>query len=302
MIAAGVQVHDFHSPWQSARGLSFLQMMNQRNHRKLVVIDDEIAYFGGMNVVDLRGIDSTEDAAARDLPKSAGWRDLHVRLAGPQQAEIALIMDRLWRRLHHQSNRGRKRPWPVKQMLAANDDAIFFFDSRPQFKYRRPQRIFVPLINRARHDITLSMAYFIPVGGVRRALVRARKRGVRVRVIIPAESDVSAVQYATRYFYHYLLKRGIHIYERNQQMLHGKAMVVDGLWSVIGSCNLDPRSLRINLEFVAAIRSRALATAVQKICRHEMLHSTRVTWDAYNRRTLWQRFVDRLAWAFRHWL
>src|SRR5690606_19696249 len=124
----------------------------------------------------------------------------------------------------------------------------------------------VPLMKLARQEITVSMAYFLPIGRVLRALIKARRRGVRVRVIVPGQSDVRLVQWATRHFYGALLRRGIEIYERRDCMLHSKAMVIDGMWSVIGSCNLDARSLRINLEFFAVIRSESLATVLLQIC------------------------------------
>jgi len=196
----------------------------------------------------------------------------------------------------------RGRRWPIRELRASPPDRMFFFDCRPMFRYRRVQRVLVPLIRRARHSITISMAYFIPVGRVLRELLRARRRGVRVRVIIPGESDVRAVQWATRHFYSYLLKRGIRIYERNDQMLHSKAMVIDEEWSVVGSCNLDPRSLRTNLEFVVVARSRPLAAALLGICRHEIRNSTRVTLARCQNRSWWQRIVDRLAWSVRRML
>jgi cardiolipin synthase A/B len=132
--------------------------------------------------------------------------------------------------------------------------------------------------------------------------VRARRRGVHVRVIIPGESDVRAVQWATRHLYSYLLKRGIRIYERKDQMLHSKAMVIDEQWSVIGSCNLDPRSLRTNLEFVAVVRSCELAAALLGVCRHEIKNSSRVTLAYWRNRTWWQRVLDRIAWSLRRLL
>jgi len=301
LLAAGGQVHFFHALGQTLRGPRFLQTFNQRNHRKLLIVDDTIAYFGGMNVVDQRGIHSTADAKARQLPASAGWRDVHVRLVGPRQHELAATFDWLWRRVHHLPNEKRP-PWPVKEMLRARQDAIFFFDSRPAFKRRRPQRVFVPLIRQADREITLCMAYFLPTGSVLRELIRARRRGVRVRVIVPEQSDVKLVQWATRHYYEYLLKRGIRIYERQDRMLHSKAMVIDGRWSVIGSCNLDPRSLLLNLEFFAAIYSKEMATSLNQICRDEMRESVPVRAADVRARHCGQRFRDRVAWAFRKWL
>lgn len=301
LSAAGVQVHAFHTLWQAVREFSFLRVLNRRNHRKLLIVDDKVAYFGGMNLVDQRGIQTVADAKARRLPASAGWRDVHIRLCGPQQVQIAGAVERLWRHASGQKVGGWPR-WPVKQMLRSRGEGLFFFDCRPFIRYHRAQRVFVPLIRKAQRHIILSMAYFIPQGRILRELVRACKRGVTIRVIVPGKSDVTAVQHAMRYFYAYLLKRGFRIYERNDFMLHSKVMIIDDEWSVVGSCNLDPRSLRFNLEFVAAIHARSMALALKKICHYEMQNSRRVVAVDVARRSWWQRLVDRLAWSFRKWL
>ena len=163
--------------------------------------------------------------------------------------------------------------------MPPRDEFIRFFDSGPGLKFSRTSRVYRALIRRSHENITLSMAYFIPVGQVYRALLRARRRNVEIRVIVPGQSDVKLAQYASEYLYNKLLKRGFAIYERTGQMLHSKVMAVDGQWSVVGSANLDPRSLRINLEFLAAIRSRPFAQAILDICRYEQQHSIRVTSD-----------------------
>jgi cardiolipin synthase len=301
LLDAGVKVHAFHTLGEAFWRFRFFQLFNQRNHRKLIVIDEQVGYFGGMNIVDQSQVRSVEDERRRNLPSSSGWRDVHVRIVGPRQRELARAIEELW---HYAEHRRMKigRRWPIRQMIKSDPDRFYFFDCRPMFRYRRAQRVFVPLIRRARHSITISMAYFIPFGRVLRELLRARRRGVKIRVIIPGESDVRAVQCATRHFYARLLKRGIRIYERNDQMLHSKAMVIDDEWSVLGSCNLDPRSLRTNLEFVAVARSRPLAAALVGVCRHEINNSTRVTLAECRNRTCFQRFLDRLAWSFRRLL
>src|SRR5262249_58667077 len=107
--------------------------------------------------------------------------------------------------------------------------------------------------------------------------LRSRRRGVRIRVIVPGQSDVRLAEWATRYLYSALLRRRICIYERAVEMLHSKVMVVDNQWTVVGSCNLDARSLFINLEFLAVIRSRAFARAMNAICKYELARSQRVT-------------------------
>lgn len=301
MQEAGVQVHVFHALSQVIRGPRWLQAFNQRNHRKLMVVDEQIAYFGGMNVVDQSGIQTAEEAKAKSLPTSAGWRDVHARMVGPRTSEIAAMMERLWRRVHHEK-RGKSLRWRVPNFARTPDDSFYFFDSRPTFGDRRPHRVLVPLMRQARREMTLLMAYFLPMGRVLRAMVKARRRGARVRVVVPEVSDVPLVQWATRHFYEFLLRRGIHIYERRDRMLHSKAMLVDDRWSVIGSCNLDARSLRINLEFFAVIQSEALAGLLGEICREEISESHRVTMTMARGRSCWRRWLDRLAWNMRKWL
>ena len=122
------------------------------------------------------------------------------------------------------------------------------------------------------------------------------------RIIVPGESDVPAVQCATRHFYSFLLRRGFRVYEREDFMLHSKAMVIDGDWSIVGSCNLDPRSLWMNLEFLGVIRSRRMAAALKAVCLHEMQNSRRVSLRDWAQRPWWQRLIDRAAWSMRHWL
>jgi cardiolipin synthase len=324
LMAGGVQVHAFHSIRDNLWRFSVLRILNRRNHRKLLAIDDRVAYFGGMNIVDQRGIVTPADLKRRNLPASAGWRDLHVRMVGPQQAEIADELERLWQWKHLRRMRHVRADAPsvgaasagvrelaapydrtgrrIKDMLDAKRDAIHFFASRPGRKKRRVARILAPLIRRARREITVSMAYFIPVGRVQRELLRARRRGVRIRVVVPGESDVPAVRWATRHLCRRLLARGIRVYERQDLMLHSKVMVIDGQWTVVGSCNLDPRSLRLNLEFFAVIRSSAMAAAASAFCRHEISHSRRVRLSEIRSRPLWQRIRDRLAWSIRGWL
>jgi cardiolipin synthase len=305
MTAAGVQVHAYHSLLEGLRRFRPLTILNRRNHRKVIVIDDDIGYFGGMNLVEnVEGDADQEKAEAK--PTSSGWRDIHLRVVGPQQVELAESFDRSWRRAHGEKvsrrTRAYRRALQVAGTAGGGEESIRFFDSGPGTRYSRAGRVFARLIRKAKHQITLSMAYFLPMGAPMRALLAARKRGVRVRVIVPGKSDVALVQRATSHLYERLLKRGFRIYERRQRMLHSKAMVVDDMYTVVGSCNLDPRSLYINLEFLAVIRSQTLARIIGRICRYESRQSDRITLSACRRVGRWQRFLDRVAWSLRWWL
>lgn len=299
LAEAGASVHEFHSFWEALWRFSFLRVLNRRDHRKLLVVDERVAYFGGMNVVDTTSAPQLHKA--EHLPTSAGWRDLHVRLEGPAQRGVAESFDRSWRRAHGEKI-GRRPIAYRRALLASGTESIQFFDSGPGLKHTRAYRLFSRLVRVARRRITFSMAYFLPVGGVLKALLRAPRRGVVVRVVVPAHSDVPLVQHATRHLYATILRRRIRVWERQGSMLHSKVAVVDRAWSVVGSCNLDARSLRINLEFLAVIHSRPFAQAVEEIVAHEIAHSRRVTWQEYRERSWWRRLVNRLAWALRWWL
>jgi cardiolipin synthase A/B len=296
---AGVRVHAFHSFWEALWRFRILRVLNRRNHRKLLVIDDRVAYFGGMNVADVTNIRTVEQA--EHVAWSSGWRDVHVRLEGPQLPELAESFERSWKRAHGERIRWRPRGYRRAQLDIA-DESIQFFDSGPRLKHTRAARVFRQLIRAARKTITLSMAYFVPVGGVLRELIRAHRRGVFIRTVVPGKSDVPIVHRATRHLYRRLLRKRFHVYERQVDMLHSKVMVVDGEWVVLGSSNLDARSLWINLEFLAVIHSRKLAQAVSDIVRYEIAHSRRITLKNYLRQPCWQRLFDRLAWSLRWWL
>lgn len=299
--AAGVRVHAFHAWRQLAVGWRFLSLFNQRNHRKLCVIDNRIAYFGGMNIVDQRPLATVSDVAAQRLPPSAGWRDVHVRLEGPSQVRLAVIVGGLWRQMLKLPGRASPR-WQVRRMLSRARDQIGMFDTHPGLRPRRAAKVLVPSIDRARRRITVAMAYFIPQGRVLRALLRARRRGVTVRVIVPEKSDVPIVRWCSRHLYGRLLRHGIRLYERRDEMLHSKVLTIDDDWTVVGSCNLDPRSLRTNLEFLSVVRSREFNAAVKRICAHDLRASRRVRDTDYSRRHWVQRLLDRLAWILRRWL
>lgn len=312
LATAGVKLHCFHSAWECLRRFTFFRTYNRRNHRKLLIIDDQAAYFGGMNIADhsceLPRHSETRSAAA------IGWRDLHVRLEGPLQAEIAKSFVASWKRSLRKIRRSREST-PLKRQLALDrlrqqefqhvpnrDEWIQFFDSGSGPRSHRSARLFMRLINAARRRLTLSMAYFLPVGRVRRAIFRCAKRGVRVRLVVPRVSDVPLVHRATRYLYHTLLRHHIEIYERSECMLHSKVLIVDDEYGVLGSSNFDVRSLWMNWEFLAVIRSRRLAATLSDVVQREIQSSCRVTHDDWRNQPWWRRWLDRLAWSLRRWL
>ncbi len=300
LAAAGVQVHAYHGVWEAFHSIYALAILNRRDHRKLLVIDDRCAYFGGMNIVDHGHLfrASPNDASAK--PGEA-WRDLHIRLTGPQQREVADSFERSW--MHA---KGLELPWRPHEYrhvkLPVMEESIHFFDSGPGLKFSRAPRVYRRLLSHSGRSVVIVMAYFIPVGRVMGDIIRARKRNVRMHVLVPTITDVPIAQYATWYLYHKLLRMGIRLYARKNRVMHTKTMIIDRLWTVVGSANMDPRSLYTNLEFMAVIRSPAFAQAVLRVCRNEMRRSRRVRFSDCEKRTLPQRFLSTLAYSLRWWL
>lgn len=298
MQEAGVQVHAFHTVWEALWRMHVFQILNCRDHRKLLVIDDTVAYFGGMNLFDQS---NRAGGQGGSFPGSVGWRDVHVRLAGPQQPEVAESFDRAWKLAHRRGVRRRDRTYR-QALLRPGEESIQFFDCGPGATRTKASRVFRQLLHKAQRSIVMSMAYFLPVGDVLRDLLRAHRRGVRIQVVVPGHSDVWLVQSATRHLYRQLLRRRFHIYERQEHMLHSKAMVVDDEWTLLGSSNMDPRSFWINLEFMAVVHSRPLAREVTEIIQYEIQRSRRITVREYIQRPCLQRLMDRMAWSLRWWL
>lgn len=308
---AGVQVHEFHSAWESLRGWSFFRTYNRRNHRKLLIIDDRIAFFGGMNIVDHSSEDSLE--APRLAGPGAGWRDVHVRLEGSLQSTIADSFQLSWDRAVKRTPRAAETEMPLGVQLArdrllevhegqSDEEWIRFFNSGAGPRSHRAARVFVKLMRHARQKLDFSMCYFLPVGQVRRSLFRAARRKLRVRIVLPSFSDMPLIHRATRHFYHQLLKRRCRIYERRRRMLHSKVLIVDNEYVVLGSSNFDVRSLWINEEFLALIRSRRLAALLTAIINREIAHSDRIDIRLWRQQSLWNRWLGRIAWWFRGWL
>lgn len=300
MNEAGVQVHAYHNFWEATRRFSPLSFLNRRDHRKLLVIDDVCAYFGGMNIID-HGRDFRFLHVDDEKAPSTGWRDLHVRLAGPQQSELVESFQRSWSRA-----KGLfvpRRPAKYRRAkLSASGESIHFFDSGPGLKFSRVSRVYRRLLRGARYNVVIAMAYFIPVGRMMLALNRLRRHNVRVQVIVPAKSDVRIAKYATFYLYQKLLRLDVSIYERTSRMMHTKLVVIDRQWTIMGSANMDPRSFYTNLEFIAVIRSEQFAAIARKIASHEIRHSRRVRLTDTIRQSLPQRILIWLAWNLRWWL
>ncbi|MCX6880496.1 MAG: phosphatidylserine/phosphatidylglycerophosphate/cardiolipin synthase family protein [Verrucomicrobia bacterium] len=259
-----------------------------RDHRKLLVIDDALAFVGGCNIA----MEYFGDGI------TAGWRDGGISVRGPVVALLGAEFGRQWERAHAQ--RWTFPPGGVRRAAAAACDseveALFI---KPGFG-RNPLREALRRDLATATDVAITTAYFLPTRRIRRQLAQAVANGARVRLLLAGESDVRMMQLASRSLYRRLLRAGIGIWEYQPQVLHAKLIVIDDV-VYVGSSNLDPRSLRINFEIMLRIKDAALVAAARQQFEADLArHSTPVTSETFRTgRSWWVRLRQRLAyWLF----
>jgi cardiolipin synthase A/B len=236
--AAGATVIDYNpiAPWRRRFNLS------HRDHRKILVIDDEVAFTGGLNIAN--------DYASVD-DGGVGWHDTHCRVRGPIVLDLARMFRRTWLR----AGGDTYAPPPSASTAPGAGGASFvrLLDNTKRRSRATIRRAYVHAIRAARQSIAIQNAYFLPDRGIRRALRRAVRRGVDVRVLVPLHSDVKLLGWAGLYVYRRLAKAGVKVLRWRGAMMHAKTAVVDAIWSTIGSYNFDAMSRFNNLEVTVEI-------------------------------------------------
>ena len=236
---AGCEVIDFNpiAPWRAKFRLS------HRDHRKILVVDDVVAFTGGLNIAN-------DYAATAD--GGAGWHDMHCRVRGEIVRDLARMFRRTWLR-------SGGSPYvlgtaPVAALDAPRGRAIVRLIDNTGLRQRTAmRRAYLHVIKHAQARVLIQNAYFLPDRGVRRALARAARRGVDVRVIVPGRTDIQFVAWASLYVMRVLARRGVKVFQWPGPMMHAKTAVVDGTWSTIGSYNFDAQSRFNNLEVTVEI-------------------------------------------------
>lgn len=229
----------------------------RRMHRKLAVIDGEIAYIGGINIVN--DIPRGEDFGVPRL-------DYAVRVRGALVHEVQAAMRHLWFSVRWASL--RKRLGRLRAQLRRPDVPLKRGGAalllRDNLRHRRDiETVYLHAMDGAQHEIVLAHAYFLPGHALRLALRQAARRGVRVVLLLQGQMEYRLQYYATQALYRQLLAAGVEIYEYRASYLHAKVCVVDGAWATVGSSNLDPFSLLLAREANLAVRDAAFATALR---------------------------------------
>lgn len=279
MRRSGVRVEEFHPvrPWECR----FSWRPFNRDHRKLVVVDGQISWLGGMNIADEYA--GPWVAGDKALVRAEPWRDTAVGLRGPGTRELLTAFKRTWRYLQHGGRITRCQHIHDGQSIdVLATVACLNSPLRPRLKQA---------FGAARDSIDLTMAYFAPDDELVAALCAAAARGVRVRLMLPSKSDMRILVTAARSFYERLLRAGVAVYERQQAILHAKTMVIDGHSSVVGSTNLDYRSIEYNCELSVLIRSESFGRQMVTLFENDMRFATRIELNRWRRR----RVLDRLG-------
>jgi len=300
---AGAEVHEYNpvAPWKNRFRIGSL---NNRDHRKILVVDGFVAFTGGINL----GLPWAPESEG-----GAGWRDDFVRIEGPAAAQLRDVFIDGWTRIG-----GTPRP-PLRDVLPAARtsldgiaEALPPADSEPSPRQRVRalpsgdrraraliRRAYLHQIRAARRYVYIANSYFIPDREIRGALVAAARRGVDVRVLVAGESDVPAVYFASRFLYPGLLRERIAIYEWMRTVFHAKTAVIDGVWSTIGSYNLDHRSWRHNLEINVAIDGAEVAEAIAARFLEDAAHSAKIELRDFRYRPLLERLLEAFYYLFR---
>ncbi|MFZ5445481.1 MAG: phospholipase D-like domain-containing protein [Myxococcota bacterium] len=286
----GIKVLVFR-PWKYVGSLSrAFAKVSRRNHRKSLIVDGVIGFTGGLNL-------SNDYAAVVD--GGHGWRDTHVRISGPDAAALERLFLTTW--LQHKGPAFEQRRFNRPRIAGCEKLKVVGNDFALDRKGIR--RAYENAFRAAKERIFVTNAYFLPPAKLVKALVAAARRNVRVGVILAATTDVKLVLYAARGLYPRLLKQGIEVYEWNAgRVLHAKTAVVDGAWATIGSANLDPLSLRQNLEVNAIVTEPAFAASLEKLFLEDLQHCHRVTMEHVRGYGLLQRALSWVAYRLRHWL
>jgi len=276
-----------HMEWYHALRWNNWTRVNNRTHRELLIVDGSTGFIGGA------GIRDQWLHAKGNQPR---WRDTVCRVRGEAVAGLQSVFLENWLNSSGEILAGSKYfpPLPQHGNLQA-----FVIDSSPSFGgSTRAHVLYQALLRTATKSIYITTPYFLPDRSIRDEMVRAvKERHVQLKIITPGvKSDHAMTRTSSRALYGDLLKAGAEIYEYTPTMIHAKILLVDGLWSVVGSTNFDNRSLGINDEVNLAARSSELAARLTQDFQNDLAQSRQVTYQEWQTRPVWERAFETAGW------
>jgi cardiolipin synthase len=276
---AGCELHLYHPPsWYH------LGRLNNRTHRKLLVIDGRLGFTGGVGM----GVEWCDGCFG--LPP---WRDSHFKAEGPVVAQMQAVFVDNWIKATGRVLHGAEY---FPRLAPAGDMDAQMFGSSPVGGSESMHLMVLLALTAARTSIDIENAYFVPDKLTVEALCSAARRGVRVRIVVPGRyTDARIGRWAAQGLYGALLEAGIHVYEYQPTMMHCKVLVIDGVWSSVGSSNFDDRSFRLNDEANLNVFSEELAREQTQLIDADILKSRRMVLRKWRNRQFGRRVNERLA-------
>ena len=267
--------------------------INHRDHRKVLVVDQDVAFTGGINIsrVYASGSFGRGHAPPSD-PLRDGWRDTQVELRGPVVQAFARGFERVWASQRCAALPARALP---ASRPVSGQRVVKLLESDPADRQNSIYTTLLAAIDAAQRRIDLTMAYFAPGPDMIDALANAARRGVDVTLVLPGRSDFSLVLHAGRAYYDALLDAGVHIYEMDDAVMHAKTAVVDGVWSTVGSSNMDWRSFVANHEVNAIVIGRDFGEALEAQFRIDLARSRPIDHVAWQQRGWGQRVMEQVG-------
>lgn len=299
----GVQVAEF-NPVKSVKSLDLVGVQN-RDHRKLVLVDGRVAFLGGINISGVYGSVSPGRGGSRISGSSSSadrpWRDTQVRLDGPVVLDLQRAFVAHWEQWSGRKVADEKSLYPT--LKSEGPHMVRAIATSPNDKALNASYLaLISAIESSETEVLITNAYFVPHPELARALQAAARRGVDVKLMLPSRTDNAVVYHAGRASYTELLESGVRIYERKDRLLHSKAAVIDGVWSTVGSSNLDWRSLAYNDELNAVVLGTDFAAQMKAAFLRDVANSEAITHEDWQRRPFTERMKEAGASLLSRWL
>lgn len=264
-------------------------LINNRDHRKLLVVDGRIAFIGGINISNVYSSSPSIRRVRQAAGNAIAWRDTDLQIEGPVVGELQKLFIETWAKQHGKPL-AEKDYFPA--LSVAGNDIVRAIGSTPDDPYSLIYLTLISAIGNAEREVHLTNAYFVPDRQLLKALIAAARRGVDVKLILPGQSDSQIVFHAGRSNYSQLLKGGVKIYERRGALLHSKTALIDGVWSCVGSTNLDWRSFLDNDEINAVVLGRDFARQMSAMIASDIAASTEIRLEDWKKRSMLLRVKE----------
>jgi cardiolipin synthase len=278
-----------HGDWQ----------VNQRDHRKLLIVDGRTVFLGGINISSVYSGGSSRRRAQPAPHEELPWRDTDLQIEGPVVAEFQKLFLDVWQAQHGEPLAPRGF---YPELKPQGNEVVRAIGSSPDDPFSLIYVTLLSAISSAETEVWLTNAYFVPDPQLLAALKAAAARGVDVRLVLPGSTDSALVFHAGRSYYEQLLQDGVIIFERRDALMHSKTAVIDGVWSTVGSTNLDWRSFLHNQEVNAVVLGTEFGDRMRAAFESDVAQSEQITLEQWRRRSGVLHLKEAFARLWQYWL